>query len=101
MLDLFYFCFGGKVFLKQDKAFMIETGKRRALWPWLSGPRPKTHLPAGMTDGGGTVKPSQWDYEYSDIFLLLPGMPHVIEIAVYIPTPSVRYEFFLVFFGSV
>jgi len=25
-----------------------------------------------MTEGGGAVKPSQWDYKYSEIFFLLP-----------------------------
>ena len=38
--------------------------------PW---PRPEAHLPAGMTEGGGAVKPSQWHYEHSEIFLMLPG----------------------------
>lgn len=47
--------------------------------PW---PRPEAHLPAGMTEGGGTVKQSQWHYEHSDIFLLLPRGPGVANLMV-------------------
>jgi len=57
--------------------FYFSAGKRRDLWPW---PRPGAHLPAGMTEGGGIVKQSQLDYEYSEIFLMLPREPRMAEL---------------------
>jgi len=68
--------------LEQEKGLTIEAGKRRALWPWPSGPRPETHLPARMTEGGGAVKPSQWDYEHSEIILMLPRRLGVVNCIV-------------------
>jgi len=32
-----------------------------------------------MTEGGGEVKQSQWDYEYLEIFLMFPRMPGVLK----------------------
>jgi len=39
----------------------------------------EAHLPAGMTEGGGTVKPSQWDYKHSEIFRIFPRGSSVTE----------------------
>jgi len=51
--------------------FTKNEGEAR-LMSWPSWPRHKTHLPARMTEGGGAVRQPQWDYEHSEIFLMLP-----------------------------